>query len=155
MKYLKLWFKNLERPFNNSVKKDFVGRTIYFPWLYLGKGYIIESADTEARMRKVVIIYNFIWMILVLAFGVVFQNKSRFLILAMPVMWMLFHFVARGVLAGCAVSAEKLTFREHNATVAKNFNEVGLFLFLLCALAFTGVCLWALSAMPVQPPPVR
>ncbi len=146
MKYLEHWFNNLERPFNNSVKKDDTGRTVYFPWSYLGKGRIIESAATEVRMRKAVKIYNFLWMVLALAFGVFFQDKSRLLILAMPAMWLLFHFVSRSILTGCPVSAEKLTLREHNTAVAKNFNEVALFLFLLVALVFTGVCIWALSA---------
>jgi len=146
MKYFEHWFSNLERPFNNCVKKDSAGRTVYFPWSYLGKGRIIEPAATEARMRKAVKIYNFIWAVLVLTFGVFFQDKSRLLIFAMPAMWLLFYFISSAVLAGCPVSPEKLTFREYNTAVAKNFNEVLLFLFLLVTLGFTGVCLWALSA---------
>jgi len=151
MKYLGQWLNNLERPFNNSVKKDSSGRTVYFPWSYLGKGRAIESAATEIRIRKAVKIYNFLWMVLVLTFGVFFQDKSRLLIFAMPAMWLLFYFVSRSVLAGCPVSEEKLTFREHNSAVAKNFNEIALFLSLLVTLVFTGVCIWALSAAISKP----
>ena len=154
MKYLEQWANNLERPFNNSVKKDAAGRTVYFPWFYLGKGRVIENAGTEARMRKVVKVYNFTWMVLVLAFSIFFQDKTRLLIFAMPLMWALFHLASRLVLAGCPVSAEKLTFREHSAAVAKSFNEVALFLVLLFAVIGTGVCLWAVAAMPAQADPV-
>lgn len=151
MKYLDHWFTNLERPFNNCVKKDSAGHTVYFPWSYLGKGRIIESAATEARMRRAVKIYNLIWAVLVLTFGVFFQDKSRFLIFAMPAMWLLFYFISSVVLAGCPASPEKLTFREHNSAVAKNFNEVALFLCLLIALVFTAVCIWTLSAALSKP----
>lgn len=152
MKYLEQWANNLERPFNNSVKKDAAGRMVYFPWFYLGKGRVIESVGTEARMRKVVKAYNFLWTVLILVFVMFFNDKSRFLLLAMPLMWALFYFASRLVLAGCPVSAEKLTFREHSAAVAKSFNEVALFLVLLFAVIGTGVCVWAVSAMPVQTP---
>lgn len=146
MRFLAHWHNNLERPFNNSVKKDSAGRTVYFPWGYLGKGHVIESAATETRMRRAVKIYNFMWVVLVLVFGVLLQDNSRLLLPAMPAMWMFFYVMSRIILAGCPVSPEKLSFREYNTAVAKNFNEVLLFLFLLGTSLFTGVCLWALAA---------
>lgn len=146
MKHIGHWLTNLERPFNNSVKKDSAGRTVYFPWGYLSKGYVIESATTETRMRKAVKIYNSIWAALVLVFAVLLQDKSRLLIPSMPAMWTLFYIVSRIILADCPVSPVKLSFREYNTAVSKNFNKPLLFLFLLGTFLFTGVCIWVLSA---------
>jgi hypothetical protein len=146
MKYLERWLVNLERPFDNSVKKDSAGCTIYYPWSYWGKGRVIKDQSTENQMRYTVRIYNFVWMILGLTFLIIIPNRTQILIWAIPAMWALFQFASNRVLADCPVSAEKLTYREYNLAVAKHFNAAALFLLLLLALGGTGLSLFALSA---------
>lgn len=150
MEYMQRWLINLGRPFNNSVKKDSAGCTVYFPWSYWGKGRIIKNPHTESRMRHLVVIYNFTWMILGLTFIIIIPNKTHILLWAVPVMWAFFYFASGRILSDCPVSTEKLTYKEYNFAVARNFNAAALFLLLLLTLGGTGLSLFALSAQTAQ-----
>lgn len=150
MKYFERWFASLDRPFDNSVKKDSAGCTIYYPWSYWGKGRIIKDPATEKQMRYLVKIYNFVWMILGLTFIIIIPNRTRILLWAIPIMWALFHFASNRVLANCPVSTEKLTYREYSTAVSKHFTGAALVLLLLLTLSVTALSLFALSAQTAQ-----
>lgn len=102
-----------ERPFERSVKKDGEGRTVFFPWGFLGRGRILDGA-TELRARKLEGIYNAAWAVTLLTavFLVPEEWNTPVLLAALCVMPAVYYFFSERILAGSPVSDIRITWRE-------------------------------------------
>jgi hypothetical protein len=134
-----------DKSINSSMKQDASERAIYFPWAYLGKGWVLANSGTEAKLRKFMAAYNIIWGVLLI--GTIFLTKdpveTKLLLCYIPAMLALFCFGTFRILAGCQVSGETLTFNEYYTAAAKGSNKVALLLGLLGCVAVFGLSVYA------------
>ncbi len=58
---------------DKSFKVDESGRTVFFPWGYFGKGYILVDKAQEEKIRKAIIRSNIVGLSLVFIIGVILK----------------------------------------------------------------------------------
>jgi len=119
-----------ERPFERSVKKDGEGRTVFFPWGFLGRGRILDGA-TEIRARRLEGIYNAVWTVILLTAVFLVPDKwnTPALLAALCVMPAVYHFFSERALSGAPFSDIRLTWREQAYKMPQSL----LFIVLLCS----------------------
>lgn len=111
---------------SSLFKKDESGKSIFYPWGVFGKGRVLPDEETENRVRRLVIRFFMIGIILVLIVGGSVGWVYGFIPVVVFIAWYQFKLMA--LIAGCSVSHEKLTFREG---WAKRFNKTTLWLMLI------------------------
>ena len=147
--YPKLYSKesmNFFKQIECNFKKDPDGKTVFFPWSYLGRGYTIENPETEAKLGKFLKIHNLLWSVIIMAIIIFSDDHLHLPLLAVLVMELTYFLSCRHILSGCPVSGEKLAFKEHHTAVAARSSAPGLFLLLLFCAGFTMLGGWAILA---------
>ena len=120
-------------------KKDAGGKTVYYPWRIVGKGYVMpdEAAEKEARG------FIRLFMMVTLPVIVIAVNISWiWAVAAMAGLAMWYYLKTRALVAGRALSLEKLTFEESYTNSAKAHNIAVLWLLFIISLLFTAASLW-------------
>lgn len=133
MKYFKSSFK---------FKKDESGKTVFYPWGTLGKGYIFPDEKTEERLRGFERIYAMVSLplsIAVIAIAGLIYSIPLLLILTV---W--YQFKVKALIGGFPISDRKLTIKESTADTAKSYSKITLWLFFVCCLLFATFGLLAL-----------
>jgi hypothetical protein len=120
-------------------KKAAGGKTVFFPWGAFAKGYTLADEPLEARVRGFIKLHLIV-SLPVLVLAVNYSWTWFFIAVAASYAW--FYLKTRALLSGCAVSAEKLTFKESYANSGKAHNKLTLWLLFVASLLFVAVSAW-------------
>ncbi len=126
---------------NFKTAKD--GRKLFFPWGYLGRGYVLASERDGERMRRQLKIYYIVMLAAIVGTSGV---HAYIISAAVAVLAIIFYLIwSRYQVAGLTPSSEGLSFREASSSQARAFGPRILWLLEICALVFVagGVFLYA------------
>jgi len=103
------YFKNLTE---TSFKLDKEGNTIFFPWGFIGKGYILPSKILETKIRRFLLGYYLISLILVILIGAFLDLWILVFILG-PIAILIWIFQAWRFIRGLQQSPVRLTVKDN------------------------------------------
>lgn len=120
---------------SRSLKKDALGRTIFYPTGALGKGHVLPDEAAEQRIRQFLVRFYQASLVAIVAFGI-FDNwyLDIALILALTT-W--FFVGARLLVADFPKSNERLGLGESYANQAATASRGTLWALLVCCILFT------------------
>ena len=102
------YFDNLTA---TSSKTDSSGRTVFFPWEIIGKGYILKNKQQEQELKQFIKIYHIISLVFVLITGP-FLHLWLVAFAVVPFAAIIWLIKVKKIVAGLPVSREKLKFSE-------------------------------------------
>jgi hypothetical protein len=112
------------------------GRMLYFPWLYLGRGYVIPSVSDYDRLQRQLRTYKSISLALITAAVIVLQHYVTALFVVSALAVGAYAVFTRHLVDGLERTDEKLYLRECLASEARTFGTSTLWLLEMGALAF-------------------
>lgn len=134
----------------SSFKKDAEGRELFFPYGILGKGRILADAETAATLRAKVVNFYKLLMFAGIPLMVVLVNLPGGVtavvivgVVACIGSWLYF----RSLIAGLAISNERLGYAEAQRNAARGHSYLGLATLSVLSLVFVigGVFLLAVD----------
>lgn len=152
-----------------NFKKDTEGRTLYYPWGYLGSGYIIKSQKKMNQIRKfhkktliIVFVYLLISFFTILTLNVYLDSISSVQLLKHikiweEVLWCLsfvfllvytawYYFRIRKLIRSLQKTKEKLKITEMYKSLYKSSNLYTIIFLELFCLSGVGAGIWLLQA---------
>jgi hypothetical protein len=126
------------------------GRRLFFPWGYMGRGYVLASEQDGERMRRWLKTYY----LAMLAAIVATSGAHAFIVsAAIAGLGVLFHAIwARRQVAGLQPAGETMSFRESSASQARAFGALSLWLLEICSLLFVAAGIFIYIADPTNRP---
>lgn len=110
------------------------GRRLFFPWGYLGRGYVLASEQDGERMRRQLKMY---YLVLLLAIVGVSSAHAFILSAAVAGLGIVFYTIwARRQVAGLQPAGETLSYRESSASQARAFGARSLWVLEIVSLLF-------------------
>ncbi len=119
---------------SGSFKTAPDGRRLFYPWGYLGRGYVLPSDDTADRLRRQLKTYYIVMLV-----GIVGTSGFRAFITSAVVagVCIIFYAIwASRQVAGLQPAGEAMTFGESSAAQARAFGPRALWLLEICSLLF-------------------
>jgi uncharacterized membrane protein (UPF0136 family) len=119
---------------SGSFKTAPDGRRLFYPWGYLGRGYVLPSDDTADRLRRQLKTYYIVMLV-----GIVGTSGFRAFITSAVVAGVCIVFYAiwaNRQVAGLQPAGEAMTFGESSALQARAFGPRALWLLEICSLLF-------------------
>jgi hypothetical protein len=119
---------------SGSFKTTQDGRRLFFPWGYVGRGYVLASNSDAERLRRQLKIYYIVMLVAIVA-----TSGFHAFIAAAAVAGACIVFYAiwaRRQVAGLRPAVEAMSFRESSASQARAFGGRALWLLEICSLLF-------------------
>lgn len=127
---------------NSSFKKDSSGRTVFYPLGAVGKGRILENAETESGLRAFLKRY-YIGAFLSLAIVPILTGRNYTFLLLIPPLYIWYYYRAGKLSAQCPISEEKLGLKDIYTAMAAANSEFTLWLLLMTSLLIGAAGIWA------------
>ena len=124
---------------NLYFKKDSGGKTVFYPWGVIAKGYTLPDEAREAKARGFIKLHT---MVTLPAVVISVSSGWIWLFITAAVLYGWFFFKAKALVQGCPPSLEKLSFKESYDNSAKGHNKGVLWLLLIISLFFVAAGLW-------------
>ena len=102
------YFDNLAA---SSFKSDSDGKTVFFPWGIVGRGYILKNPEQEKELKRFIKIYHIISLVLVLFIGP-FLQLWLLCFSIVPVAIIIWLLKTKTIISDLPVSNEKLKYGE-------------------------------------------
>lgn len=106
---------------DKSFKVDESGRTVFFPWGYFGKGYILVDKAQEEKIRKVIIRSNIVGLSLVFIIGVILKLWLVGLLL-LPIVVVTWSLFTRMYTRGLEISQMEYSIYSQTNSTARPFD---------------------------------
>jgi len=117
---------------NRLFKADDKGRSLFYPWGYLGKGYVITDKMIEKNIRQFIAYYYAVCFALMAGFLFTgYMKYSYFLILPVFIVW---GFGVQYFTQNLETTEIKLTFTESMTRLAKSRSKAILLFAVLAGL---------------------
>jgi hypothetical protein len=119
---------------SGSFKQDDTGRTLFFPYGFLGKGKLSPSDDAAQSLKSSLKIYYMIALPVIIVVSI----AAGFLVslAAAAVLMVLYEIWIRSKTSGWAQSGARLTYAESSGNSAMALGKGLLILLLVCSLIF-------------------
>lgn len=115
------------------------GRKLFFPRGFWGRGYVVDSETEFQRLRRQMMIYQVVALVLVIAAAMP-RQYNPYLAIAVAFVLIVSYFVwSRSLVAGLQPADDRLKFRETSAAQARAFGPFVLWSLEVVALAFVAV----------------
>ncbi len=118
----------------SGFKKDDAGNIVFYPWGVFGKGRVLQDEETENKVREFIRRYYTISLPVIIIVGVTVSWVYALILL--PVLFAWYYVKSRALIAGCAVTQDKLTLKQTYTNSAKVYNKKVLWLFLIFSILF-------------------
>jgi hypothetical protein len=126
------------------------GQKLFFPWGYLGRGYVIGSEGDAERIRKQLKTYYIGLLAAIIGTSIV---HAFILSAAVAAAGILFYAIwARSQMAELQPAGESMSFRESSASQARAFGARTLWLLEICALLFVAASIFIYVTDPGSRP---
>jgi hypothetical protein len=123
-----------------AFKKDGNGNTVFYPWGVLGKGRVLTDPARAERLRAFVRRYYQVTLPIIIVVGVVRIWSLLAVVVAALVAWFIIR--SRQLLAGTAVSDERLTLKEGYRNSAARHNKLTLWVLFILSGLFAAAGIW-------------
>ncbi len=133
---------------SGSFKTAQDGRRLFFPWGYLGRGYVIPSDDTAERLRRQLKTYYIVMLV-----GIVGTSGFHAFITSavVAVVCIAFYAIwAHRQVAKLQPAGEAMSFGESSASQARAFGPRALWLLEICSLLFVAGGIFMYIADPAN-----
>jgi hypothetical protein len=115
------------------------GRRLFFPRGFWGRGYVVDSDSEFRRLRRQMMIYQAVALVLVIAAAMP-RQYNPYLAIAVALLLIVFYLVwSRSLVAGLQPTGDRLKLRETSAAQARAFGPFVLWFLEIVALAFVAV----------------
>jgi hypothetical protein len=128
------YFKRIS---DRLFKVDENGRTLFYPWGSLGKGYIVTDKKTEAKIRNFIAYYYACCLISIAAFFFTDYMKYSFMLL-LPV-FIVWEIGIRSFTKNLVATEIRLTFSESMKIFAQARSRVFLLLAAVVSIIFVAL----------------
>lgn len=115
-------------------KKSNLGKTIFYPWGSLGKGFLVLEPQKEAQLRKFSRLAFWVPVLIITISHVAFGVWASLIFFVFYTI--IFLVLLKKYTAGLPVATERLGFREAYRNSAKHHNLFTLLAFEIVALSF-------------------
>ena len=128
------------------------GRTIFFPWGAIGKGYVLESKEQIERFRTWMKRCHMITLVISIlsaqTFG--FPAGLAMIVPILVIYYLVYNWRIKKLTRGLKESAEKMTIRETQKTSAMAHDWGTLIIMEICSLGFVAAGIWILTVKSDQ-----
>jgi len=125
------YFDNL---FDGIFKTDSKGKSFFYPWGVLGKGYILPDAKTKQKIRNVIINYCIISLVLMLGVGVFWD--WLFALALVPMFFIWYYFTYSKFTNDLRTTDSRINLRESIKNYARSHHSITLWAMFFVSLAF-------------------
>ncbi len=133
---------------SGSFKTAQNGQKLFFPWGYLGRGYVLASEQDFERMRRQVKTYYVVMLVAIVATS---GTHAFMLSAAVAALAIVFYAVwARRQVARLQPAGEAMSFRESSTSQARAFGPRALWLLEVCSLLFVAGGIFMYAADPAN-----
>ncbi len=110
--------------FDNAglFKKDFEGKTVFFPWGSMGKGYVVPTVAEDERLRRVIKISNMVIMFAIAASYIIFLGSLVPLAIICPISFAWYVIWVHITTKGMSQSYEIFNVAEARRNVIQSYN---------------------------------
>jgi Ca2+/Na+ antiporter len=129
----------------SSFKTTEDGRRFFFPYGTIGRGYIIPTEDEYHKLRRAVKIYMMISFFLVI---LVTRLPLLIGLIVVAILLIPYFLWAHAKSRQMQITQEKLTFKEHELNVTREYSFLGLWLLELGAIGFVFAGIYILIIAP-------
>ena len=119
--------------FDGFFKTDSKGKSSFYPWGFLGKGYILPDAKTKQKVLGIITYYFISSLILMLGVGVFWD--WLFALALLPIFFMWYYFTYSKLTKELLVTNSGLSLRESFKNSAKSHNIITLWAMFIASLA--------------------
>jgi hypothetical protein len=135
---------------SGSFKTARDGKKLFFPWGYLGRGYILASDHDAERLRRQLKTYYIVMLVGIVATSGVHAFITSAVVAGACIVF--YAIWARRQVAGLQPASEAMSFSESSASQARSFGPRALWLLELCSLLFVVVGVFMYTADPTNRP---
>jgi len=135
---------------SGSFKTAHDGKKLFFPWGYLGRGYVLASDEDAERMRRQLKAYYVVTLVAIVA-----TSGSRAFVLSAAVAGLAIVCYAiwvRRQLAGLQPASEAMSFGESAQAQARAYGSRRLWLLEASSLLFVAIGVFIYVAEPANRP---
>ncbi len=133
---------------SGSFKTAQDGRRLFYPWGYLGRGYVLASEQDADRLRRQLKIYYIVMLAAIVGTSAV---HAFVISAAVAGICIIFYAVwARRQVAGLQRAGEAMSFRDSTALQARAFGPRALWLLEICSLLFVAAGIFMYAADPAN-----
>jgi hypothetical protein len=120
--------------FDGVFKTDPKGNSIFYPWGFLGKGYILPDAKTKQKILNVIANYFIISFIFLLGVGVYWDWLYALALL--PIFFIWYYFTYSKLTKNLLVTNSRLSLRESLKNSANSYKIITLWAMFAASLVF-------------------
>jgi hypothetical protein len=120
--------------FGGVFKTDPKGNSIFYPWGFLGKGYVLPDAKTKQKISSVIANYVMASVIFMLVVGIYWDWLYAFALV--PIFFIWYYFTYSKLTKNLPVTNSRLTLRESFKNSANSHNIITLWAMFIVSLAF-------------------
>ncbi len=126
------------------------GRKLFFPWGYLGRGYVLASEQDGERMRRQLKTYYVVMLVAIVATS---GTRAFILSAAVAALAIVFYAIWAGrQVARLQPAGEAMSFRESSASQARAYGARSLWLLEICSLLFVAAGIFIYVTDPTSRP---
>jgi hypothetical protein len=134
---------------SGSFKTTPDGRRLFYPWGYLGRGYVLPSDDTADRLRRQLKTYYIVMLVAIVgASG--FRAFTSAVVAGVCIVF--YAIWASRQVAGLQPAGEAMSFRESSAAQARTFGARTLWLLEISSLLFVAAGIFMYLTDPAKWP---
>lgn len=135
---------------SGNFKTAHDGRRLFFPWGYMGRGYVLDSQAGDERLRRQIKIY---YLVMLVALVGISAAHAFAISAAVAVAGLVFYTIwIRRQVAGLQPTGETMSFRESSASQARAFGARSLWLLEIGALLFVAAGVFIYVTDPTSRP---
>ena len=141
---------------DQRLKKDASGNTLYYPWIIFGSGFILDSENTENKIRKIHKILM-IYILINLPFMLFFLDRDvitfcTYLAIYLLLYYIYFYFTIKKMTKGLQKTKEKIKLLEAYRYQAQSLPMPFLVLSEIILIGATASIVWILLFNKNAPP---
>ena len=135
---------------SGSFKTARDGRKLFFPWGYLGRGYVLASEQDAERLRGKLKAYYVVMLVAIVATS---GSHAFILSAVIAALAIVFYAIwARRQVAGLQPADEAMSFREASASQARAYGARRLWFLEVCSLLFVAGGIFMYLTDPTKRP---
>ena len=119
---------------SGSFKTAQDGRRLFYPWGYLGSGYVVASQQDAERLRRQLKTYYIVMLVAIVGTSAVHAFVTSAAVAAICIIF--YEIWVRRQVAGLQPAGEAMSFGESSASQARAFGPRALWLLEICSLVF-------------------
>ncbi len=124
------------------IKTDPEGKLLFYPWGFLGRGYVLPDESKKQKVRKFLNLWYKVSLLAIIGIGA--GLGWAFTVVLLPFVFSWYYFKTSQLLRGLSTTSTRLTLRESYTSSAKSHTTASLGFLLALSILFVLAGLWVL-----------